>query len=155
MPIRYTPGQLRETLGLSKETFRYWKKDLPALATGQDQRPRFGPGDLLATAIVKNLNDTAGVPVSRLAPSAVELFALCRTGVWPQLERMSVVILLETDEVRLIPSERGIPTSGLALILPLRPIITTLREQLHEAEIVDEQKEFTFPPIPVSRGAVR
>lgn len=155
MPIRYTPAQLRDALGLSKETFRYWKKDLPALANGRDQRPRFGPSDLLATAIVKKLTDTAGLPVSRLAPTAVDLFAVCRTGAWPQLERMSVMILLETDEVRLIPSEANIPISSVALVLPLRPIIMTLREHLHEAEVFEGQGNLAFPPVPVSPGAVR
>lgn len=155
MPIRYTPAQLRDALGLSKETFRYWKRELPALANGRDQRPRFGPGDLLATAIVRKLTDTADLPVSRLAPAAADLFAVCRTRAWPQLERMSVVLLLETDEVRLLPSEADFPIPGLALVLPLRSIIATLREHLHEAEVFEEQGTLAFPPVPVSPGAVR
>lgn len=154
VPIRYTPGQLRDALGLTKETFRYWKRDLPALGSGRDQRPRFGPSDLLATAIVKRLTEVAGVPVSRLAPISDHLFALCRASAWPQLERMVAVFLLETDEVRFDPNEASHPISCVAFVLPLRPVVNALREHLHEAEF-EVQANLAFPPFALSQGVRR
>lgn len=153
MPILYTAGQLREALGLPKETFRYWKKAFPVLAGSRDQRPRFAPSDLLATALVKRLTETFGIPVAKLAPVADQLFSLCRDHAWPQLERMAAVFHLDKNEVRFEPEDRTLTVAEVALVLPLRPVVDALRAQLHQAEF-DAQSSFAFPPFALpKRGA--
>ncbi len=151
VPILYTPGQLRKALGISKETLRYWKKDIPALGGRQDQRPRFEASDLLATAIVKRVTEVAGIPISRLAPVSDELFSLCKAYAWPQLERMSAVFLFDTDELQFVSGDMP-PFTDTALIIPLRPTVNSLREHLHHAEF-DAQSNFAFPPFALSKGA--
>ncbi len=154
VPILYTPGQLREALGISKETFRYWKRDLPILGNRRDQRPRFEPSDLLATAIVKRLTEVTGLPVSRVAPIAEDLFALCRAHAWPRLERMAALFFLETNELRFVSVDMTHSLTSTVLVLPLRPIVNALREQLHHAEF-DTQPNLAFPPFAVSKGGGR
>ena len=46
----YTPGQLRDAIGLSKGAYRSWKRVLPALPAGKSHGPIFFPGDVLASA---------------------------------------------------------------------------------------------------------
>lgn len=144
--ILYTPSQLRDALGLTKETFRYWRRCVPALNGGQSQRPRFGPSDLLATAVLKRLTEITGVPVGRLSPLADGLFTLCRGSAWPQLERMSAIIYLERNEIRLVAADATVQASVTAVVFPLRDVVVALREHLHEAEF-DPQASIAFPPL--------
>ncbi len=39
--MRYTPDQLREAVGLSREAFQHWKQVLPGFACGSSYGPRF------------------------------------------------------------------------------------------------------------------
>jgi hypothetical protein len=150
--IRYTPGQLRDAVGITKETFRYWKKDLPSLDVGSGHSPCFGPGDVLATAIVKTIIDSAGVSVSRIASLAPALFHLCGGSAWPQLERQVVMLCPSTSRVELLPLGSAPPEGTLALLVPLRPVIDQLRARLLEAD-VQTQTNLSFPPVQV--GASR
>lgn len=149
LALRYTPGQLRDALGLTKETFRYWKKDLPALAAVAGHSPCFGPSELVATAIAKRAVDFGGVSISRLAPLAPQLFASCEQRAWPQLERMSVILFFKTGRVSFI--DQGVPFPGdePAVVVPLEPVIRELRERLLAAD-VELQASLAFPPVPVS-----
>jgi hypothetical protein len=149
--IRYTPGQFRDALGLTKETFRYWKKNLPALGAVVGHSPCFGPSELVATAIAKRAIDCGGVSIGRLAPLAPQLFSLCEQKAWPQLERRIAIFFLGTGRVSLI--DQGVPFLGdePAVVVPLEPIIRELRERLLAAD-VDVQVSLAFPPVAVLSG---
>lgn len=151
MAIRYTPGQFRTALGLTKETFRYWKRDMPALAAVAGRSPCFGPGDLVATAVAKRVTDIGGVPVSRLSKLAPNLFSLCRDTPWPQLERLSAHLFLHSGRVLLV--EPGTPPTSdePVFIVPLRPVIRRLRERLLAVDSA-EQPSLALPPVAVSSG---
>ena len=114
----------------------------------------FEPSDLLATAIVKRLTEVTGLPVSRVAPIAEDLFALCRAHAWPRLERMAALFFLETNELRFVSVDMTHSLTSTVLVLPLRPIVNALREQLHHAEF-DTQPNLAFPPFAVSKGGGR
>jgi hypothetical protein len=148
LAIRYTPGQFRDTLGLTKETFRYWKRDLPALAAVTGHSPCFGPGELVATAVAKRAVDLGGASIGKLAPVASQLFALCEQRAWPQLERLSAVLFLNSGSVSFI--ERGNPFPGEepAIVVPMEPVIRELRERLLAVD-VEVQTSLAFPPVAV------
>jgi hypothetical protein len=143
--IRYTPGQFRDALGLTKETFRYWKRDLPALGARAGHSPCFGPSDLVATAIAKQAIDILGVSIGRLAPLASELFAMCAQKPWPQLERMSAILFLKSGGVSFIEQGAPVPTKEPTVVVPLEPVIRELRERLFMAD-VEVQPSLAFPP---------
>jgi hypothetical protein len=149
LAIRYTPGQFRDALGLTKETFRYWKRDLPALAAVAGHSPCFGPGELVATAIAKQAVDLAGVSIGRLAPLALQLFALCERRPWPELERLSAALFLQTAHVSFIELGAPFPGEEPAIVVPLEPVIRELRNRLLAAD-VDVQASFAFPPVAVA-----
>lgn len=149
LAIRYTPGQFRDALGLTKETFRYWKRDLPALAAVAGHSPCFGPGELVATAIAKQAVDLAGVSIGRLAPLAAQLFALCEQRPWPQLERLSAALFLQTGHVSFVELGAPFPGQEPAIVIPLEPVIRELRDRLLAAD-VDVQASLAFPPVAVA-----
>lgn len=149
MAIRYTPGQFRDALGLTKETFRYWKKDLPALAAVAGHSPCFGPDELVATAIAKRAVDLGGISIGQLAPLAPQLFFTCEQRAWSQLEHLSAILFFKTARVLFI--DQGSPFQGdePAVVIPLKPVIRELRERLLAAD-VEVQASLAFPPVAVS-----
>lgn len=151
MPIRYTPGQFRDALGLTKETFRYWKRDLPALAGVVGHSPYFSAGDLLATAICKLVTEKAGVPVSRLAPFATELYAHCREASWPQLERLAAVFNFSANSVYFTKSPNVTEWREVIVFVPLRPLIDQLRQHLLVGT-EGVQPGLALPPVSMSAG---
>lgn len=152
LAIRYTPGQFRDALGLTKETFRYWKRDLPALSAVAGHSPCFGPSELVATAIAKRAVDVGGVSIGRLAPLASQLFSLCEQKAWPQLERSSAVLFFKAGRVSFIEQGAPFPGEEPAVVIPMEPVIRELRERLLAADI-EVQSSLAFPPVAVvSRG---
>src|SRR5882724_7217355 len=139
MAIRYTPGQFRDALGLTKETFRYWKRDLPALAAVAGHSPCFGPGELLATAVAKSLVDGAGVQISKLASLATELFSLLRNEPWPELERFNLLLFCGSGRAELTSVDGPIRCAETAILVPLRPLIERLRERLLAADVTAQR----------------
>jgi hypothetical protein len=149
MTIHYTPGQLRDVLGLPKETLRYWKKELGSLIPSKGQRASFGPADLLAVSVIKEVTDL-GVPIGRIAGVAPEIFRACHDTSWPQLERTLVILDLRAGCV----SFEMDPSPSFArstLQIPLQPLMETLRGLLLSG--TDHQRALAFPPATVSRRA--
>ena len=75
--MRYTPGQLRDAVGLSKEAFRHWKRVLPGFPRAKSQGPVFSPGDVLALAVVRRLTDRCGIRVGQLRVVSRSIFDVC------------------------------------------------------------------------------
>lgn len=148
--IRYTPGQLCDVMGLSKDTWRYWRQEIAWLSKPRG-RPRacYGPGELLAVAVLKQLHGL-GVPISRLIEIAESLHEHCRSSGWPQLERTSAIVELGVGKVGYLTNIQPLP-EGPLLVLPLGPIIASLREHLFEEEL-SPQRALPFPPLAL-RGA--
>ena len=151
MTIHYTPGQLRDVLGMPKETLRYWKKELGELIPSKGQRATFSPADLVAVSIIKEVTDL-GLPISRISGVAPEIFRICRHTSWPQLERSVVVLELRVGAV----SFETDPHTSFAhptLQIPLQPLMETLRGLLLSG--TDHQRPLAFPPVTISRRALR
>lgn len=149
MSIRYTTGQFRDTLGLSKETFRYWRNNLPDLASHQGPSSKFGPAELLATAILKHINDQTGVPVGKLSEVAPDLFQICRLHAWPQLEGSTVVLYLQDKNVDIVAHNDQQKHASTAISTPLSTVIEQLRGRLLD-DYVTPQHNLVFPPHSVS-----
>lgn len=145
--IRYSPGQLREAVGLSKDTWHYWRKGI-AWLNPPSGHPRacFGPGELLAVAVLKQLH-SLGLPISRLVELADGLLDHCCSSSWPQLERTSAVVELASGRVRYF-SEIPNTSEHPFLVLPLGPLIALLREHLFD-NVPVPQRALVFPPLAV------
>lgn len=147
---RFTPGQLCEALALTKETFRYWKKEFPGLLSAQGARACFGPADLLAAAIVKQLT-SVGLPVRRIAPVVPAIHDECKNRGWFPLERQTLLLHLESARVE-FSSETHLPHAEPTLSIPLAPIVAALRAYLLQEDDYVEQRSLALGPLPISRG---
>lgn len=149
MTVLYTPGQLRGAVSIAPETYRHWKKALGRLQRGRGHSPCFSSGDLVAVAVIKSLAVDMGVRIGALAPLGEPLFDLCNQSPWPVLERTKLIIDLPGAQLQLRPELAEIFSDRPSITVPLRPVVTQLREQLLAASNVDEQPSLRFSPIPV------
>lgn len=128
--MQYTPSQLREAVGLSKETFRYWKRILPVLSTCWGHAPSFSPGDLLASAIIRQLTETHGIRISHLTVVAPQVFNICNQVSWEVLANSILVLDLSENACLIVKKSHDIPIHNTVIVYPLRPLIAMLRNNL-------------------------
>jgi hypothetical protein len=144
--MKFTPGQVQETLQLSQATFRHWRRALPPLGGRNGHTPCFTSGDLLAMAVVKAITEDGGTRVGRLHGVAGALFEHCAGSSWAALERSTLIIELSRARVNSVPEIQPVPVDRLAIILPYRPIIAALRERLLMEQVEVPQGTLRFPP---------
>ena len=122
----YTPGQLRDSVGLSKEAFRHWKRIVPAFANGRGHAPSFSPGDVLAAAVLRRLTDTVGVRIGYLSDIAPVIFKVCNASSWDVLQRKWLVIDLQ-EGTCVTANNSALPAGDLVVVCALDPLIKALR----------------------------
>jgi hypothetical protein len=142
----YTPGQLMSALGLTKQQWRTFRKALGRLDSGPGHSPCFSAGQLLATRTAQCVADRLQAPLTILSPLAGQLFSVCESAPWPQLERSKIAIDISGNAVELLPVEQTPGRAPIVVIVELRPLIVELREKLLEAD-VDDQSSLAFPPM--------
>lgn len=127
--MHYTPGQLRDTVGLSKEAFRHWKRVVPAFAHGRGHAPSFSPGDVLASAVLRRLTDTAGVRIGHLSEIAPSIFQVCNASNWEALQNKSLIIDLQKRTCVAVKN-LTFPVGELVVVCVLSPLIDSLQFDL-------------------------
>ena len=150
MTVQYTPGQLRSAASITPETYRHWKKALAPLRRDRGHSPCFSSGDLVAVAIVRTLTVDIGIRVSVLAAIAETLFDLCNGASWRTLERGKLILDMPNAKLEFRPELADSPGDGLIVVIPLRPIVAQLRDQLLSVRQSASQPELRFPLTTVS-----
>lgn len=125
----YTPGQLRDSVGLSREAYRHWKRVVPAFANGRGHSPSFSPGDVLASAVLHRLTDAAGVRIGRLSEIAPAIFEVCNASSWDVLQQKYLIIDLQMDTC-IAANGSALREGDLVVICALAPLIKALRFDL-------------------------
>jgi hypothetical protein len=151
--MQFTPGQLRAVASITPETYRHWKKALMPLRRDCGHSPCFTSGDLLAVAVVRVLSVELALRVSALAPIANALFERCNASPWAVLERGKLVFDIRNGQLH-FQSEHVNPSGESAVVsVPLRPIVTQLRNQLLADTEYASQQELRFPPPPLASSS--
>ena len=154
MTVRYTPGQLKDAVGISQETYRHWKKALPALQGGAGHGPRFSVGDILAVVVVKILTNDFAIRIGAISVIAHALFETCNAVPWPALERGKLVVNLAGGGLQFIHDTESTGFGIPVLVIPLQSSILRLRAALLTELNRDSQRSLPFPPTPTTRGSM-
>lgn len=148
--MRYLPAQAKETLNISEETFRHWRRALPPLKGRRGYGPCFTLAELLALKVVTALHGL-GIQVRHLTPHAQALFDACSQGAWFGLEDKAVAF--DGSSVTLVLASEDRRASEKARVLvPLRPLIGELRRALSDGEGTPAQSDIVFPPMGVGKA---
>jgi len=152
--MKFTPGQVQETLQLSPAAFRHWKTALPPLCGRNGYSPCFTLGDLLALAVVKSLTEDVGIRIGALCGLAVDLFVHCSQP-WAVLERSVLIVEPLHPRVTSIAETQPLAPEEVMIAVPLRPIITAMRERLLLEQSGVQQEPLRFPPTAIGSGVRR
>lgn len=150
MPVQFTPGQLRSAASIAPQTYRHWKKALVPLRRDCGHSPSFTAGDLVAVGVVRALCVDLGIRVSALAPIAIALFDICNSSPWAALERGKLIFDIPHGQLQFQPELSNSFGEGVLVMVPLRPIVVQLRDQLLAVGRLDEQQALRFPPTPLA-----
>lgn len=137
--LYYTPGQLRNTIGLSKEAFRHWKRVVPAFANGRRHAPTFSSGDVLASAVLRRLTDTVGVRIGHLSEVAPVIFQVCNESTWEVMQDKSLVIDLQNCSCIAV-NDPAFPVGELVVVCALAPLMKTLQSDLLNSPVQSQTK---------------
>lgn len=149
MTVYYTPGQLRSAMVIPQETYRHWKKALIPLRRGSGHSPCFTAGDLLAVAVVRILTDGFAIRVGALTTIAEALFEACNAVSWPTLERSKLIADLANGQLQIRPELENAICEEPVLVVPLRPLVSHLRDALLTDGGAESQETLRFPPTPL------
>lgn len=145
--MQLTPGQLRNTVRLSKETFRHWKRVLPVIKGRRGRSTAFSAGDAAALSILRVLANDWGIPIGRLVDVSTEIFRVCNGTPWVALERSTLQIDVPKRRCRL--SKRPLEADETVLQCPLGPILRHLREEFLRTDLPRAQAELRLSPVPL------
>jgi len=151
--VLYTPGQLRETVGISVETFRHWKRVLPPFAGRKRYVPSFTIGDMLAGRVLRILTEGCGVRVGHLAKVSKELARLSNTAPWTSLEKEVLVIDLIEGTCHMSKDSNPSESANIILLCTMKPIMQELRVALLRVRPSADQQSLFLPPVEVEPEA--
>ena len=151
--MQFTPGQLRETVGISVETFRHWKRVLPPFANRQRYVPSFTIGDLLAGRILRCLTEGCGVRVGHLTKVSKEIVRVCNMAPWASLEEKVLVVDLVKGICRISDDYVRGGSTDIVLLCVMKPIMNDLHDALLRLLPSADQHNLLFPPVEVERDA--
>jgi hypothetical protein len=148
--VQYTVRQMHEIVGLSKETYRHWKRVLPPLGQVGGRAGCFTVGDLVAASILHRMTEVAGVRVGHLGDLAVAVFNLCNTTPWAALEGSALTIDLDLRQCQIESNLTPSSLSDFVLVCRLDPVLEELRRALLRTQGDSPQSELRFPPTALS-----
>jgi hypothetical protein len=151
--VQFTPGQLRDTVGLSVETYRHWKRVLPPFVDRKGYAPCFSIGDLLAASILRRLTDSCGVRVGHLTEISTEIVRLCNMASWATLEGRELVIDVLNSTCRVVNDQSDARNADIVMLCPLDPIMAELRDTLLRSPPSAGQAQLLFPPTEIGSGS--
>lgn len=151
--MQFTPGQLRQTVGISVETFRHWKRVLPPFANRKRYTPCFTVGDLLAGRILRSLTEGCGVRVGHLAKVSQEIVRVSNMASWAALEDKTLVIDLVKGTCRLSRDYQYDESADFVLLCAMNLIVREVREALLRSHPITEQHNLFLSPVKLSRDA--
>ncbi len=151
--MKYTPGQVRQAVGLPQETLRHWRGTFSFLQDIRGQGPVYRSGQVLALAIIKRLVQECGVTVGSLKPIDGDLYRAVNGAHWSALDGNCLLINLKDGTVAVVDSRSVAVGDTAILLLPFAPVIAELRRELTGMELLDPQRSFTFPPHGVASPA--
>jgi len=153
--VHFSQGQLRDTLGISVETFRHWKRVLPPFAERKRYTPRYSIGDLLTAAILHRLTDQCGVRVGVLPEISKAILQICNAAPWAALEGKALVINIQQRVCQIVYASRDFAGMDVVIVLPLSPIIAALRDALTRKRPIVAQQQLALRPAAVGEPRTR
>lgn len=148
----YTPGQVRQIVGITQETLRHWRSVFGSLSGVRG----FRPNQVLGLAVVRWMVDELGLSVGTLKGAERKMFEICGSHQWERLSRGYLVVKPVENTARFVPSITDDDIGKGAVVVPFAPIIAAIRGTLFQVAPEEDQQSFPFRPVAVhEKGSKR
>jgi hypothetical protein len=144
--MQFNKAHVRETLGISVETLRHWKRVLPPFS----ERKKYTLGDLLAAGVLHRLTDQCGIRAGHLPEISKTIVEICNAGIWASLQGKTLIIDLRKNTCVIVKSARALPIHEIVVVCPLEGIMAQIQEVLSRKKPTVAQHQLRFPPIAVN-----
>ncbi len=145
--MQFTPGQVKEVLGISEETLRYWRRVLPGFAGRKGYAPCFGFHDVVCLRLVKDICGILGVQVSKMIPAFPDLRSIVTQSIVSEPEVWFLSFDPATESVgKLRAEELAEAIDRPVAIIPGSALMAEVRSKLLGVEDI-KQPSLPFPLI--------
>ena len=128
--MRFSPQQIYEIVGVSRDILRHWRKALPPIENRNGYRPCFTLGDALSLKIIKVLTEDFGIPVGKLSPLAPELFELCGQKSWSLIDDAWLLINPRQPLLQVLNQGAESDINDAVLWIPIGKLMHELRQAI-------------------------
>lgn len=145
----YSQKQVRDELDISQETYRYWAKIVPTLASRAGKTAKLTYGDVLALAFTRTLCDRFGIRIGVIASAIEDLFVQLNNHSWVGLE--ACWLKITHHSVELVKPNRGqlLASDEDSIFIECAPVIGEVRAKMLAA--APDQLRMTFGPKVIGR----
>ena len=143
--MQFNQVQLRNTIGISVETFRHWKRVFPPFSG----RKKYTLGDLLAAGVLHHLTDRCGVRAGHLPQISKAIVEICNANAWTSLQGKTLVITVEKKTCLLVKDTLAFPSQDTVIVFPLEGTQARIQGKLTSEAPAVVQRHLSFPPVAV------
>lgn len=144
--IQFTQEQARALTGVTPETLRHWRKNVPYLSSKAGKAARFTFSELVGLAITRDLIETFAVGIGSMATGIDLLFQALAASKTSELQSCVAIIGKGAAVLRRQDDQTDINLTEPALLVACAPVIHRIRGHVLPDTGQDAQPTLPFPP---------
>jgi hypothetical protein len=146
--IQFTQDQARNITGISGETLRHWRKNIPYLAEKSGKSARFSYSDIVCLAATAQIIKTFGISIGAIGPTLDPVFRKLAELRASLLSNHAILIKESDALICRIDDIAGLDISAPLLVIPLAPLMVNLRDSLLPGFFSEPQRQRQIPFAP-------
>lgn len=150
--IQLTQDQVRTITGISCETMRHWRKNIPYLAEKSGKAARYSFSDVVCLAATAQAIEAFGASISNIGPTIDPLFRKLVESRPSLLQNQAIVIRGKDAVICRLDEIAKLGFSCPLLLIPFAPLMETMRECLLPGLSSEPQTQLQIPFSPQSVG---
>jgi len=142
--IQFTQDQARTITGISCETLRHWRKNIPYLAEKSGKAARFSFSDLICLASAAQAIEDFGASISNIGPVIDPLFRKLAESRPAMLQNQAIIIRGTNATICHLDEIAKLDFSTPVMVIPLAQLTESMRQCLLPELSGQQQLEIPF-----------
>lgn len=144
--IQFTQDQARTITGISSETLRHWRKNIPYLAQKSGKAARFSFSDLICLASTAQAIEDFGASISNIGPVIDPLFRKLAESRPAMLQNQAIIIRGKNATICHLEEIAKLDFFTPVMVIPLAQLTESMRQCLLPELSGEQQLEIPFTP---------
>ncbi|MEI6543300.1 MAG: hypothetical protein WCL60_07250 [Methylococcales bacterium] len=144
--IQFTQDQARTITGISCETLRHWRKNIPYLAEKSGKAARFSFSDLICLASTAQAINDFGASISSIGPVIDSIFRKLAESRPAMLQNQAIIIKRTNATICHLDEIATLDFSAPVMVIPLAQLTGSMQQCLLPELSNEQQLEIPFTP---------